>query len=174
MELPLGSQLKVILQSMLQKKNPKSHTWENKHFPMKWPHTNWKSGNSKQSSNRRVCLQKLKSVHLSIFLQFLGHPGLWAASAPAGEHMVSTAAGMDGGRTCWAGCYAHQPAEVFRLLNCSNSLLTNLNEASCLFLMVCVRLGLASAAWTWTIFSPSAEDCSALSHRSQLPRTRDH
>lgn len=47
----------------------------------------------------------------------LAYPQLWAAPAAVGEHTLSAAARMDGGRTCWAGRRPHQPAEVSRWLN---------------------------------------------------------
>lgn len=96
----------------------------------------------------------------------LAYPQLWAAPAAVGEHTLPVAAGMDGERTCSAGCPPQQPVEVSRYLHCSCPTASQPEwEVSCLYPRARVRLGLASGAWPWAIFVLSAGTCSAYSHQ---------
>lgn len=129
---PFGKPLKASwksnhAQSMLQRKPPKNAHEKTSAFQWNDLALTGKVGivhSHPQYSNLRVCPHKLKSIHLSIFLQFLGHQHACLPPAPshASHHRQAPAvcsAGMDGGRTSGLDALPTGPLRFSRYLNCS-------------------------------------------------------
>lgn len=166
---------------MLQIKPPKT-TWENKCFPMKWPWTNWKSGNSTQapSIQRHKNLHEQIKVHPSVNISpisWLSACLLVLSSELCQPPWVSThclwllgwteagPAGMDGGRTCWVGRHPHQPAEVSSWLNCTHP---TANKPEWGILCIYNGVGKNGAGLRYLDLGNIFPDCSARFHQSPI------